>query len=431
MAHGPVLTRDPAEAEDGPRPGMFASLAYPAYRLLWAGQATHAFGLWMEQIARPWLVLEITGDNAAHVGGVVAMRTIPQLIFGLWAGVIADWFDRKTILVATKASVLLLNILFAALLVTDNMTLGLIYLTAFLRGSAMAFDQPARQTLIASIVPGRLLTNAVALMSSTQNIMRMLGVMSAGTAIAALGINGAFVAIAAISVFAFLATWFLDVPRNATNKGARGLGAMTGGMMEGFRYAVKEPVILGVLLMSLTFYTFAMSWSQVYAPIFARQVMDIGAVGFSLIVASSAIGALAGTLIIASRYPKRLGLILPLAVIGMGISLAAFAFATYLPKPLGIIIPFAVLPFVGVMQTVYFSLSNATMLTAAPENLRGRVVSLLSLDRAMVSAGASVGGLLAAAGGVQVAQAAYGLIVLASGILVLIFLKELREYRAP
>ncbi len=430
MAHGAPIAPPPTE-DDGPRPGMFASLAYPAYRLLWAGQASHAFGLWMEQIARPWLVLEITGDNAAHVGGVVAVRTIPQLIFGLWAGVIADWFDRKTILVATKLSVLALNILFAALLVSGNMTLGLIYLTAFLRGSAMAFDQPARQTLIATIVPSKLLTNAVALMSSTQNIMRMLGVMSAGTAIAALGINGAFVAIAAISVFAAIATVLLDVPRNATNKGQRGLGKMTGGMMEGFKYALKEPVILGVLVMSLTFYTFAMSWSQVYAPIFARQVMDIGAVGFSLIVASSAIGALAGTLIIASRYPKRLGLILPLAVIGMGAALSLFAFSTYLPRPLGIIVPFAILPFVGIMQTAYFSLSNATMLTAAPEHLRGRVISLLSLDRAMVSAGASIGGLLAAAQGAQLAQATYGLIVLASGVVVLMTMKALREYRAP
>ncbi|MDA0269400.1 MAG: MFS transporter [Chloroflexi bacterium] len=419
------------EVQDGPRPGMFASLAYPAYRLLWAGQASHAFGIWMEQIARPWLVLEITGDNAAHVGGVVAMRTLPQLIFGLWAGVIADWFDRKTILVLTKGAALLLNLAFAIILLSGNMTLGLIYLMAFLRGSSMAFDQPARQTLIASIVPPQILTNAVALMSSTQNIMRMLGVVAAGATIAALGVNGAFVVIVFMALFAFIPTAMLDVPRNSSHKGQRGLGAMSGGMMEGFRYAVSNPVVLGVLIMSLSFYTFAMSWSQVYAPIFARQVMDIGALGFSMIVATSAIGALAGTLLIASRYPKRLGLILPLSVIGMGIALSSFALASYLPRPMGLIIPFAILPFVGIMQTAYFSLSNATMLTAAPPELRGRVISLLSLDRAMVSAGASLGGLLAAAQGAQMAQLIYGLLVTIAGVVVIFTLKDLRRYRAP
>ena len=80
---------------------MFAPLRQPSYRLLWIGQSTHALALWMEQIARPFLVLEMTGGSAAHVGGVLAVRTIPQLLFGVFAGVISDWFDRRTILVVT------------------------------------------------------------------------------------------------------------------------------------------------------------------------------------------------------------------------------------------------------------------------------------------------------------------------------------------
>jgi MFS transporter, DHA1 family, staphyloferrin A biosynthesis exporter len=135
--------------------------------------------------------------------------------------------------------------------------------------------------------------------------------------------------------------------------------------------------------------------------------------------------------LIASRYPKRLGLILPLSVIGMGIALSSFALASYLPRPMGLIIPFAILPFVGIMQTAYFSLSNATMLSAAPPELRGRVISLLSLDRAMVSAGASLGGLLAAAQGAQMAQLIYGILVTLAGVIVIFTLKDLRRYRAP
>ena len=93
--------------------GTFSSLRYRNLRLLWIGQTGHAAALWMEQIARPWLVLEITNNNAAHVGGVVAMRVLPQLLFGIWAGVITDRLDRKQLLFATKIGVFILNIVFA------------------------------------------------------------------------------------------------------------------------------------------------------------------------------------------------------------------------------------------------------------------------------------------------------------------------------
>lgn len=409
---------------------MFASLSYRDYRLLWFGHASHSAALWMEQIARPWLVLEMTNDSAVHVGAVVAVRTLPQMVFGVFAGVLADQFDRKTILITTKICVLILNIVFVTLLIAGQMDLWMIYVASFLRGSLGAFDNPARQSMIASIVPRSLLTNAVALMSSTQNVTRLVGVIASGAVIATLGVEGAFLAVTVVYVGAVISTVLLRVPTNRVAGSRVTAGSMTSGFVDGVRYAMTVPVIRSILIMSLIFFLFGQSYMLVFAPIFARTTLDIGAMGFSLLVASATVGALTGTLFVASRYPKRLGVILPAAVTAAGVSLVVFSLTTYLPGYFGLVIPFLVMPFVGGLQTVYHSLANATMLASAPEAMRGRVVGLLAMDRAFVSAGASLGGLLAAAIGVQLAQIVFGATVAVLGLLILTRAKQLRSYVA-
>jgi MFS family permease len=427
----------PAEAdEDSVQPpfpgavrhGWLYSLSFPNFRLLWIGHASHAGALWMEQIARPWLVLLMTGDNAAHVGGVVAMRTLPQLLFGLWAGVVADRFDRRLVLLGTKIFVLTLTIVFTLILLTGRMELWMVYAFSFLRGSSMAFDQPARQSLIGSFVPADALTNAVALMSSTQNVMRLIGVIASGAVITFLGIEGAFILITLIYVPAVISTWRLQVE---PTRNGRPRTSMMASLVEGLRYAVTQPAILGVMVLSFFFFAFGMSWMQVFAPLFARTVFEIEAIGLSFLVAIATLGALFATYLIASRYPKRLGLILPGTTVVMGAMLALFAAASYLPGNAGLVVPLLMLPVVGMTQVTYNSLSNALLLSAAPPELRGRVISLISLDRAMMSAGAALGGLLAATAGVQVAQIAYGLVLLAAGVAVLFLAPSRRTYRAP
>ena len=411
------------------RPGPFASLAYHNYRLLWFGQASHSLALWMEQIARPWLVLILTNDNPAHIGGIVAVRTIPQLLLGVWAGVIADHFDRKTILLGTKASVFVLNLIFATVLLMGMMELWMIYLATFVRGCLMAFDQPARQSMIASIVPKEILTNAVALMSSTQNVTRILGVVAAGALISFVDINLTFVAITIVILGAVISTALLDVPTNCDRSVKTSVHGLTGSLMEGLRFSVAQPEVRMVMLMSVVFYVFGMSWLQVFAPLFAKTVMETGALGLSAITMISAMGALVGTFIIASRYPKALGRILPISISGMGASLVLFAVLTYLPGWWGIVLPLLAIAVAGLMQTAYVSLSNTTLLSAAEDHMRGRVMSVLSLSRAMISLGAAAAGFLAAVVGVQMAQIIYGMIAVVGGLVIMFFARGFRSYR--
>ena len=421
---GPEWTEHTETPPSG-RYGTFSSLRFRNFRYLWLGQFSHASALWMEQVARPFLVLHITDGSALHLGGVIAARTLPQLLFGLWAGVVSDWFDRRSVLLLDKSGVLVLNIAFAALVVSGRVELWHIYAFSFLRGSMMAFDQPARQALIPTVVPRDRVTNAVALMSATQNTMRIVGTSLGGFAVWALGFGGTFVIIAVIYSGAVFATYMLRVPTQR-RPDATGPRAMASGLVEGARFAFKHPAIRGVLILSLVYFTFGMSYMQVFAPLFAKEVLDIGERGFGFMMSLTGVGALVAALLIAKRQPTRLGLILPSTAITFGALLIAFSLATYLPRPAGLIVPLAVITVIGSLQTSYFSLSNAMLLHAAPEQMRGRIISLLSFDRAMMTAGAASAGLLAHAQGVQVAQIVYAAAVIAGAGAVLLLNRSFR-----
>jgi MFS family permease len=429
MAHGHGAF--PTAPTDGsPQPGTFDALRHRNFRLLWAGHFSHSLALWMEQTALPLFVLDLTGSGA-HLGGVLAVRTVPQLLFGLIAGVVSDWFDRRMIMLVVKTLVFIMYSIFAIALIAGYIELWHVYLLAFGRGSLMAFDQPARQSLIPALVPNEMLTSAVALMTATTNVMRILGASAGGLTVAVVGTGGAFAAVAIIYFGAVSATYLMRIPKAKTQLD-RGMGAMRSGLMEGARFAFAHPGIRGVILLALVYFTFGMSYMQVFAPIFAKGVLDIGDAGFGFMLSTSGAGALVGALFIAKHQPKRLGVVLPLVVAAFGALLITFSFSTYLPSRFGeiwLILPFVILLFVGAAQTTFFSLSNAALLHMSPPDLRGRVISLLSLDRAMITAGGASAGLLAEWQGVQLAQTIYGAICVIGGLAVFTFARGFRVAR--
>ena len=341
----PARVRETAPSEPlGPsgRPGTWASLKIRNYRYLWLGQAGHAAGIWMEQAARPFLILDLTDGSASHVGGVLAVRTIPQFIFGMWAGVIADSFDRRMVLLIDKIAALLLNIAFVAVLASGGIELWHIYAYGALRGTIMAFDQPARMGLVPSTVPASHFTNAVALMSATQNAMRIFGAAAGGILYAAFGATVAFALIAAVYVMPVVVTYLLRVPPVPSSI-VRSPSGMATGLMDGLRYCFSHAAIRGVLLLSAIYFMFGMSFIQVFSPLFADKVFEIGSAGFAGMTATMGVAALVASLFIATRQPDRLGAILPMITAGFGVALVLFSLTTYIPGPSGYIIPFALL----------------------------------------------------------------------------------------
>ena len=412
---------------------MFQSLKYRDFRLLWLGQGAHAAALWIEMVARPWLVLEITDGDATMVGLMVATRAAPSLLFGLFAGVLSDRLNRKHLLLAAKSSAFVISLAFVVLLALGYMELWVIFMFTFLRGTAMAFDQPARQSLVSQVVPVTIITNSVALMSSTQSVMRIAGVLVSGLVIELLGFTYAFGLVAFIYSGAVIATALIkaETANKSNKRTASSPRAIMTELAEGLRYGFQNPTIRGIVVMSLIFYAFAMSYMQVFIPLIAWQQFDLGARGVSYLAAATGIGALFATFSIAAMYPKRLGIILILSLIGMGFALIAYSASALLPGNLGLIMPIILIGLVGIGQTGYFSISNATLLTAAPPEFRGRMVSLTSLDRSMSAVGGAMGGVLAGLFGAIAAQGLYGAIVIVAGLIFLVKSKGLRQYVAP
>ena len=407
---------------------MFESLRFRDFRLIWLGQTSHALALWAQMIALPLLVLELTDNSAAQLGGVMAARTLPTLVLGVWAGVVVDWFDRRSILIATKWGSFLLAVLFAVLLVGGWMELWMVDAWVVARGSTQAFDQPARYSMVPTILPTHLVTNGMALLSSTQNVMRSVGAAGAGLIAEFVGLTGTFILIAAIYGTGVIAIHMLRIADHA-RPDRTGLRAMTRGMAEGAKFAVKRPEIRGVLLTSLVYFAFGMSYMQVFAPLFAVEVLDIGRGGLGMMLSITGMGALGAALFVANKQPTRLGLILPLDVAGFGIALILFTGSTYLPGTWGLAIPMALMLVIGALQTTFMSLSRSLMVQAAPDEMRGRILSFVSLDRSMMAFGGAAGGFLAGAYGVQVTQIGFGIVCIVGGLAVLVMTPGFRSFR--
>ena len=132
---------------------MFRALKYRNYRLLWLGQTGHSLTLWMDSVARAVLILNLTDDNPVALSAVIAIRLAPILVFGLLAGALADRYDKKMILISTQWVSTGCHVFIGLMCLTGAVEVWHVFLTAGVAGSAMAFNQPVRQSLIPMTVP--------------------------------------------------------------------------------------------------------------------------------------------------------------------------------------------------------------------------------------------------------------------------------------
>ncbi len=401
------------------RYGTFASFQYRDFRFLWLGQISQAMALWMEQIARPLLVLsDLVNGDARDLGLVFAVRTIPQLIAGLFAGVIADWYDRRLVLLTAKTGSAVTNFALAFMILSGDIELWHIYVQAFAKGMFNAMDQPARQSLIPSIVPQRHLTNAVALNSASMNTMRIAGASVAGLMVAFVGFGMTFLAAAIIFLGAVYFTYRLNVPAHVRH-GRRNVSNALASFREGIAYGWSTPSIRWVILLAMVYFSFGMSYMQVFAPLFAKEVLEIGERGFGFMMSLTGAGGVIGALTLASLNPRtHRGLAILGVMATFGVMLIIFSLSTFT----GIVaLSFALVLFIGMFQTPFNSLTNSLLLDSAPVDMRGRVMALISMDRSVITIGATLAGFTAHALGVQFAQLIFAGVVL-SGVFVMLTL---------
>ncbi|MFC1932258.1 MFS transporter [Chloroflexota bacterium] len=363
----------------------FRALRNRNFRLLWIGMVGHSASLWVEAVARSWLIWELTG-SATLLAVVNMLRVLPMLGFGLLAGVAADRFDKRKILIICQTFTLLNKVVLAVLIIIGAVEVWHVLLTAFLMGCSMAFNQPTRMSLVPGLVGEGELTNAVALNSAAMNVTRILGPAAAGLLIAPLGIGGVYFASAGVYVITLIATIMLRVPSVITRMKRTSVWTDLG---ETFRYIYGEKSILSLVLLALVPMTLGMPYMTLM-PIFADQVLDIGASGFGLLYSAVGVGAFLAVMTIATlgRIHHK-GLIILLGVFGFGAFLAVFSQSTWVPLSL------VIMAFVGFASTGSMVLINTGLLEIAPPEMRGRVMSVYMLDRGLMPLGTMIVGPLA------------------------------------
>ena len=356
------------------------------YRLLWIGQMGHSAAFWSESVARSWLIWELTG-SATLLAVVNLLRAVPILVFGLLAGVTADRFNKRKILITCQSVTLANYIVLAALITTGAVEVWHVLLSAFIMGSSMAFNQPTRMSLVPRLVEEDKLANAIALNSAAMNVNRILGPAGAGLLIAPLGIGGVYFVSAGIYVVALATTIRMRVPPITAR--SEKTSVLTD-MAEAFRYVYKEKSIFALILLALIPMTLGHPYMTLL-PIFADRVLGVGESGYGFLLSAVGTGALIAVLIIAtlgSRLRSK-GLLILVGIFCFGAFLVAFSQSTLFPLSLVII------ALAGFMSTGMMVLINTSLLTITPKELHGRVMAVYRLDHGLMPLGTMVMGLLA------------------------------------
>jgi len=415
----PLMNRGKESNNNGMRLQLLLrSLHSRNFRLYFAGQSISLVGTWMQQVAMSWLVYRMTG-SAFLLGVVSFMGQIPTFLLAPVAGVLADRWDRRRLLICTQAIAILQAALLAFLVLAGTVQVWQIVLLSLFLGLINTFDIPARQSFFVEIVENREdLGNAIAINSSMFNAARLIGPSMAGLIVSAVGEGLCFVlnAVSYLAVIVALAAMRLE--RRTPDMERRHI---LHELREGIGYALGFPPIRYILILIALVSLMGMPYS-VLMPVFASTILHGDARTFGFLMAAAGSGALASTVYLASRKSViGLGKLIVRATTLFGAGLIAFSFSDSLLPSL------ILLALTGAGGMAMVASSNTILQTIVDDDKRGRVMSLFTMAFiGMAPFGSLISGTIAHSMGVRNAILIGGLSCLAGGA---IFARKLPEIR--
>jgi MFS family permease len=346
---------------------MLRALKYRNYRLFFGGQVVSLIGTWITTTATNWLVYRLTG-SALLLGVVGFAGQFPAFVAGPFAGIFVDRWNRHRLLVATQTISMLQSFALAALVLSNHITLTAIIALSVVQGLVNAFDMPARQAFLLTMVENRAdLGNAIALNSSMVNLARLLGPSIAGGVIAATNEGWCFL-IDGVSYVAVIVA-LLRMRIAAREERPLGRHSALHQFREGFSYALGFRPIRSIILLLAVVSLVGVPYS-VLMPVFATTVFQGGPHTLGLLMTSSGCGALLGALWLAQRRSVvGLGRVIPTASALFGTGLICFSFT----HSLWLALPCLTLAGFGFM--VQMASSNTVIQTIVDDEKRGRVMS--------------------------------------------------------
>lgn len=372
---GKRQTKEPAEPSDGLDDAplgdessklhrAFSALTLPQFRTLWLGMFFSLGAMQTEIVARSWLAFDLSGS--AFLLGVVAMaRSIPLVILSPIAGVAADRFDRRNLLVASQSAMLVLALLNAVLVHAGVIEVWHLFVIGLLQGIAFPFTMPTRTAFMSVLVGQKHMANALALDSTGRNLNMIAAPALAGILIA-WNPTVAFYCVAAFYALAVLT--LINLPSGS--RGSATAGGTMQQMLVGFRYILDSPVLRMFILLSIVPILVGMPFQQLL-PVVQKEVLDVGAEALGLMFAMIGVGALLGSLGAAyfSNSPN-MGRAQIICGLGFGLALLAFALSPIYVVSLGLLL------IIGLTSQTYMTINRSLLMLNTDPNLYGRVMSV-------------------------------------------------------
>lgn len=365
-----------------PAAPRFAALQTRDFRLFWFGRLFSSTGSQMQFTAVTWHIAELLrGESvelqigswspsldaaALGVGALGLVRLVPIVIFALLGGIIADNYDRRRILFISQSASLLFSAALAVYTLAGDVTVPVIYLLSAGGAAATAFDEPARQSLVANLVPRVHLSNAVSLNTTLFYLANIIGPAAAGLLIASAGL-GVVYTIDAVSFLAVLLALLLmnyrrpaDAPRSGFHLPA---------FREGLAFTLRSRLIFSTML--LDFFATFFSSARTMLPLVATDILGLDSRGYGFLSTAQPVGAVVAGLILSLRRDiDRQGVVLLLSVALYGLATALFGLSTHFA------LSYFLFAFTGVGDTISTVIRGTIRQLVTPDELRGRMTSV-------------------------------------------------------
>ena len=347
----------------------FPALTHKNFRYFWFGQCISLIGTWMQRTAQQWLVYTIT--KSAFLLGILGVAQYgPMLIFSLFAGVIADRYPKKDLLLFTQAALMIQAFILAALVWFGHIQYWQVLLLASTLGLVTTLDMPTRQSFMMDLVGREDLTNAIALNSAIVNLTRIIGPTIAALLMTGVGAGFCFLlnGISFIPVLIGLSLIHLQSITVAKRK-----GNMIKNISEGLKYIINKPILACAVLAVLDVGTFTMN-TNVLFPVFADQVLHKGVNSYGLLLSAMGIGSLIGAMLVATKArtnPSRRTMFASSLIISALLVMVFFIHSFLLAT--------IVIACFGFFNIIFMNTVNSTLQLNSSDEYRGLTMSVYAL----------------------------------------------------
>jgi MFS family permease len=391
-----------------PRLRTFTSFRYRPYRLWFAGQSISQTGYWFYVVAQALLVLDLT-NSGTMVGIVTAVQYIPLLLISPYAGALTDRVDTRRLMLVTQTVTSASSLVLGLLVLTHVVSVVWVIVFAAVSGLAWGFDQPARRTFAAELVPEEAVTNALSLNGVLLQLARLVGPALAALVIGSAGFGWCFVATSLCTSVSL--TVLVVIGRSGDVFRTAGSPAR-GSLRKGLRRAWEDRHLRVVLLLLLSTSTLAFSWNVLF-PIFALRDLGGSSATFAILMAAMAAGSMSGSFWLARR--ESVG---PRLLAGGACLYGTAQLCMAAAPTAGLAAATAVL--MGMGSTALINGGAANLQLRVDKRMRGRMMGLFTLAvLGGVGLGAPLSGFVAERFGARLALCVGGVCALLGGLLVL------------